>query len=87
MAGCVGRSGYEATELLLHTILVCSISYMGAEKMSKVGFNWNSSQHSNDNATLIDSYQYLAGKGHTASQRRLEGVHVHILEKHALQAV
>ena len=36
---CVGRSGYEATELLLHKTLVCSISYMGAEKMSKVGFN------------------------------------------------
>ena len=60
--------------------------------MSKVGFNWNAnkqsaSQHSNDYAALIDSYQYLAGKGHTASQRRLEGVHVCILEKHALQAV
>ena len=54
--------------------------------MSKVGFNWNAdsqpaSQHSNDYTKLASVF------GHTASQRRLEGVHVRILEKHALQAV
>ena len=59
--------------------------------MSKVGFNWNAnrqsapaSQHSNDYATL---YKLASVFGHTASPRRLEGVHVRILENHALQAV